>query len=59
MMVHTGASLCQVFKYASRNPAKAIGLSDRGEIRVGNKADLILVDAEFNLKSVILNGELV
>lgn len=59
MMVHTGASLCQIFKYASRNPAKAIGLSDRGEIRVGNKADLILVDAEFNLKSVILNGELV
>lgn len=59
MMVHTGASLCQIFKYASRNPAKALGLSDRGEIRVGNRADLILVDAEFNLKSVILNGELV
>ncbi len=59
MMVHTGASICQIFKYASRNPAKAIGLSDRGEIRVGNRADLILVDAEFNLKSVILNGKLV
>ena len=59
MMVHTGASLCQVFKYASRNTAKALGLSDRGEIRIGNRADLILVDAEFNLKSVILNGELV
>jgi N-acetylglucosamine-6-phosphate deacetylase len=59
MMVHTGASLCQVFKYASRNPAKVLGLSDRGEIRIGNRADLILVDAEFNLKSVIINGKLV
>ena len=57
MMVHTGASLCQVFKYASRNPAKVLGLSDRGEIRVGNKANLTLVDAEFNVKGVILNGE--
>ena len=59
MMVHTGASLCQIFKYASRNPAKALGLSDRGEIRIGARADLILCDAEFNLKSVILGGKLV
>lgn len=56
MMVHTGASLCQVFKYASRNPAKALGLSDRGEIRVGNRADLVLVDPEFNVQSVFLAG---
>lgn len=56
MMVHTGASLCQIFKYASRNPAKALGLSDRGEIRVGNRADLVLVDPEFNVKSVFLAG---
>ena len=57
MMVHTGASLCQIFKYASRNPAKVLGLSDRGEIRVGNLANLVLVDPEFNVKGVILNGE--
>jgi len=57
MMVHTGASLCQIFKYASRNPAKVLGLSDRGEIRIGNIANLVLVDPEFNVKGVILNGE--
>lgn len=57
MMVHTGASLCQIFKYASRNPAKVLGLTDRGEIRVGNLANLVLVDPEFNVKGVILNGE--
>ncbi len=57
MMVHTGASLCQIFKYASRNPATVLGLTDRGEIRIGNRANLVLVDPEFNVKGVILNGE--
>lgn len=56
MMVHTGASLCQVFKYASTNPAKMLGLTDRGEIAVGKRANLLSVDAEFNVKAVYLNG---
>ncbi len=59
MMIHTGASLCQVFKYASTNPANALGLTDRGVIKVGAKADLLLVDPEFNVKSVYLNGKLI
>lgn len=56
MMMHTGASLCQVFKYASTNPATMLGLTDRGVIRCGNVANLLTVDAEFNVKSVYLNG---
>ena len=59
MMIHTGASLCQVFKYASTNPARALGLTDRGVIKVGARADLLLVDPEFNVKSVYLNGKLI
>lgn len=59
MMIHTGASLAQVFKYASTNPARALGLTDRGVIKVGAKADLLLVDPEFNVKSVYLNGKLI
>ena len=57
MMVHTGASLCQVFKYASTNPARMLGLSDRGEIKVGNRANLITVTPEFEVKAVYLNGK--
>ena len=57
MMYHTGASLCQVFKYASTNPARLLSLSDRGEIAKGKVADLITVDADFNINSVYLNGE--
>ena len=59
MMFHTGASLAQIFKYASRNPARALGLKDRGEIAKGNKANLIIVDAEFNVNTVILGGKVV
>ena len=57
MMTHTGASLCQVFKYASTNPATLLGLSDRGRIERGNVANLLVVDAEFNVMSVYLGGE--
>ena len=57
MMVHTGASLCQVFKYASTNPATMLGLTDRGRIARGNRANLVSVDHNFNVKAVYLNGE--
>lgn len=57
MMVHTGASLCQVFKYASTNPANMLGLTDRGVIRVGNVANLVTVDPEFKVQSVYLGGK--
>lgn len=57
MMFHTGASLCQVFKYASTNPATLLSLRDRGVIAKGNVANLITVDAEFNVESVYLNGK--
>ena len=57
MMVHTGASLCQVFKYASTNPARLLSLFDRGVIKKGNRANLITVSAEFDVKSVYLNGK--
>ena len=56
MMVHTGASLCQVFKYASTNPATMLGLTDRGRIAVGNVANPIAVDPEFEIKQVYSGG---
>ena len=57
-MKHTGASLVDLFRFASANPAKATGLTDRGEIRKGLKADLIIVDHKMNVKKVIVDGEL-
>lgn len=56
-MKHTGASIVDVFKVASYNPAKAVGLTDRGEIRKGLRADLIFVDIKMNVKTVIVGGK--
>ena len=57
-MKHTGASIVDAFKVASYNPAKAVGLNDRGEIREGLRADLIFVDVKMNVKTVIVGGEI-
>ena len=57
MMVHTGASLCQVFKYASTNPATMLGLKNKGKIARGYFANLVTVDHEFNVMGVYLNGK--
>ena len=57
MMKHTGASIVDVFRYASTNPCNAVGLNDRGEIRKGLRADLVICDHQMNIKSVILKGE--
>ena len=55
-MKHTGASIVDVFNFASRNPAVCLGLADRGEIAVGKRADLIFVDHKMNVKKVLLGG---
>lgn len=57
MMKHTGASLVDVFRFASYNPARCYGMTDRGEIAVGKRADLIVVDHKMNVKQVIFKGE--
>ena len=58
MMTHTGASIVDVFKFASYNPSRAVGLLDRGEIAVGKRADLVVTDYKMNIKNVILKGEI-
>ena len=58
-MKHTGASIVDAFRVASYNPAKVVGLKDRGEIRKGLRADLIIVDHKMNVRKVILSGKVV
>ena len=57
MMKHTGASIVDVFRYASLNPATAVGFKDRGQIAKGLRADLIICDNWMNVKKVILQGK--
>lgn len=57
MMVHTGGSVCDVFKYASYNPSRLLNIPELGEIKKGNIANIIIVDQWFNIKNTILKGE--
>ena len=57
MMIHTGCSIVDVFRYASFNPARALSLQGKGELRAGCDADVVLVDGWMNVHNVILKGE--
>ena len=46
-------------RLASVNPAKALGLTDRGEISVGKRADLVLVDPVGRTAATLRKGEII
>jgi len=60
IMTHTNCGIAQAFVMASLNPAKVIGMDNEiGSLEVGKRADIVLVDDRFNVKNVVLGGELV
>lgn len=58
-MFHLGASVCEIFKFASTNPSRVLGFNDVGEIAIGRRANLVMVDGLFNVKKVVFEGNLV
>lgn len=59
MIKHTGASLVDVFKFASYNPATVTGFYDRGEIARGKRADLVFVDHNMKVHKTVFNGKII
>jgi N-acetylglucosamine-6-phosphate deacetylase len=60
VMSHTNCGIAQAFCMASTNPAKLMGIYDeRGSVAKGKIADLVFVDDMFNVKCVMLDGEIV
>jgi N-acetylglucosamine-6-phosphate deacetylase len=58
MMLELGFSLSEVSKMASLNPAKVVGIDkDYGSIEVGKRADLVALDADGNVKFVMIGGK--
>ena len=53
----TGVGLPEVFRAASKNPAEAAGFTDRGELRPGKRADLVVIDGGYGLKQVFFEGK--
>jgi len=57
-MAHTGIGIADAFRVGAANPARAIHMQDQiGSLTVGKRANVILVDEAFNLKTVMLDGE--
>ncbi|MDR2049022.1 MAG: amidohydrolase family protein [Treponema sp.] len=60
MMAHTGAGICDVFRFAALNPATLLGLEyEIGAIRAGARANLVIVDDMIRVQKVFLDGEAV
>jgi N-acetylglucosamine-6-phosphate deacetylase len=56
----TGAALGEVWRAASLNPARAIGVADRkGQIAVGYDADMVLVDDGVNVLATVVGGDVI
>ena len=58
MMLHTGCSPVDVFRFAATNPANLLHRPDLGRIARGAQANLVVVDPWLHVKHVFLKGEL-
>jgi N-acetylglucosamine-6-phosphate deacetylase len=57
MVRDVGIPLPEAVAMASCNPARQIGLERKGEIAIGNDADLVVFSAEFEVKQTFVAGE--
>ncbi len=55
-VVASGVSLPAAVAAASRNPLALLGISDRGRIAVGQRADLVELDADLRVQRVMRAG---
>ncbi len=54
---HTSVPLEMAVAAASTNPARVLGLSDRGRVEPGARADLVALDDDFAVEAVWVGGE--
>jgi N-acetylglucosamine-6-phosphate deacetylase len=55
-LVQSGVALPAAVAAASRNPAAMLGLTDRGRIAVGQRADLVELDEQLHVRRVMRSG---
>jgi N-acetylglucosamine-6-phosphate deacetylase len=51
-----GCELTEAVRMCATTPARALGLDDCGEIAVGRRADLVLLDRELNVRATFVAG---
>jgi len=56
-LVASGASLPYAVAAASRNPLAMLGITDRGRLAVGQRADLVELDDHLRVRRILRDGE--
>ncbi len=59
MMLSLGFSNGEVAKMASTNPARLLGLNDRGSLEVGKRADFVALDSDGRIAFTVIGGEMI
>ena len=54
-----GIPLCEAIKLITVNPARIMGLADKGEIAEGKDADIVVFDADVRIERVFVGGKAV
>ncbi|MDT3700444.1 MAG: N-acetylglucosamine-6-phosphate deacetylase [Thermincola sp.] len=54
-----GLSLAEAVKMVSLNPARTLGLTDRGVLERGKRADIVVLDTHLNVLMTIIAGRIV
>ena len=52
----TSASVAQALRCATANPAEALGLGDRGDLRPGSRGDVVLLDDDLRVMATFVAG---
>ncbi len=58
-LVKMGIPLASAVRMGSTNPARTTGLTDRGSIALGKRADMVLLNEDITVNSTIVNGKIV
>ena len=54
----SGVDICSLAKMTSQNPAKAVGIdAEYGTLEVSKHGDIVILDSEFNIEAVYIDGE--
>lgn len=58
-VVNAGIPLADGVKMMTETPARIMGLRNKGKIEVGMDADIVIFNADINIKHILLQGEFV
>lgn len=59
MISLAGVPICDAVKMMSTTPAKILGIKNKGELRTGYDADIVIFDKDINVTATIVNGEFI